>query len=292
MEPDDNQSMWTAEFKVGLMTISALLVLMFAILFVKNFNLTPGGYKVIVTFNFLGDLKPNAPVKYAGGIDVGKVDDIRMHEGKAACELLITLKDFKLRKDSIVTIYTAGMLGSKYVQVAADLGKGEELKPGEVLAGLDSNNLDQTLSRLGDVMEAFEYMMGDPKAKENFLHSFENMNKATDNLLALSVSSRAHIDKILADLSRSSGNADKVIQSAERVSKSLEDLTASLNKKDISQSMKNLNATLKVMNELSTDIQNGKGTLGVLLKDEKTAEDIRRLVAELKAHPWKLLWKQ
>jgi phospholipid/cholesterol/gamma-HCH transport system substrate-binding protein len=274
------------------MTISALLVLMFAILFVKNFNLTSGGYKVIVTFNFLGDLKPNAPVKYAGGIDVGKVNDIRMHEGKAACELLITLKDFKLRKDSIVTIYTAGMLGSKYVQVAADLGKGEELQPGDVLVGLDSNNLDQTLSRLGDVMEAFQYMMGDPKAKENFLHSFENMNKATDNLLSLSVSSRAHIDKILVDLSRSSGRADAVIQSAERVSKSLEDLTASLNKKDVSQSMKNLNATLKVMNELSTDIQNGKGTLGVLLKDEKTADDIRRLVAELKAHPWKLLWKQ
>jgi phospholipid/cholesterol/gamma-HCH transport system substrate-binding protein len=135
-------------------------------------------------------------------------------------------------------------------------------------------------------------MMGDPKAKENFLHSFENMSKATDNLLALSVSSRAHIEKILADLARSSGNADKVIQSAERVSKSLEDLTTSLNKKDISQSIKNLNATLKVMSELSTDIQNGKGTLGVLLKDEKTAEDIQRLVAELKAHPWKLLWKQ
>jgi phospholipid/cholesterol/gamma-HCH transport system substrate-binding protein len=292
MEKDDNQSMLTAEFKVGLMTISALLLLMFAIFFVRNFSLSSGGYKVIVTFNFLGDLRPNAPVKYAGGIDVGKVEYIRMHEGKAACELLITLKDFKLRKDSIVTIYTAGMLGSKYVQVAADLGKGEELQPGDVLVGLDSNNLDQTLSRLGDVMEAFQYMTGDPTAKENFLHSFENMNKATDNLLALSVSSRAHIEKILSDLVRSSGKADQVMRSAERVSKSLEGLTESLNKKDIEQSMKNLSATLKVMNELSSDIQKGKGTLGVLLKDEKTADDIRKLVAELKAHPWKLLWKQ
>ena len=142
MEQDDNQSIWAAEFKVGLMTVTALLVLMVAILFVKNFNLSSGGYKVSVTFNFLGDLRPDAPVKYAGGIEVGKVQDIRIQDGKAVCELLITLKDFKLRKDSIVTIYTAGMLGSKYVQIAADLGKGEELKPGEVLAGLDSNNLE------------------------------------------------------------------------------------------------------------------------------------------------------
>ena len=148
------------------------------------------------------------------------------------------------------------------------------------------------MSRLGDVMEAFENMMGDPKAKENFLHSFENMNKATDNLLALSVTSRAHIEKILTDLSRSSGKADDVMKSAEKVSKSLEDLTAALNKKDISQSMKNLNSTLAVMNEVATDIHNGKGTLGVLLKDKQTADDIKRLVEELKAHPWKLLWKQ
>ena len=111
MESGDNQSMWTAEFKVGFMTISALLVLMFAILFVKNFSFSPSGYTVTVTFNFLGDLRPDAPVKYAGGIDVGKVNDIRIREGKAVCDLLITMKDFKLRKDSIVTIYTAGMLG-------------------------------------------------------------------------------------------------------------------------------------------------------------------------------------
>jgi phospholipid/cholesterol/gamma-HCH transport system substrate-binding protein len=80
--------------------------------------------------------------------------------------------------------------------------------------------------------------------------------------------------------------------SAQKISKNLEDLTNALNKQEITESVKDLNNTLKVMNEVADDIHNGKGALGVLLKDEKMGDDIKTLVEELKAHPWKLLWKQ
>ncbi|HJT23798.1 MAG TPA: hypothetical protein VJ873_04440, partial [bacterium] len=135
-------------------------------------------------------------------------------------------------------------------------------------------------------------MMGDPKAKENFLHSFNNMNKATDQLLQLTIQSRAKVDKIVDELSRSSAQTPEIMASAQKISKNLVDLTNALNKQQITQSVKDLNNTLKVMNEVADDIHNGKGALGVLLKDEQVATDLKGLVEELKAHPWKLLWKQ
>ena len=46
------------------------------------------------------------------------------------------------------------------------------------------------------------------------------------------------------------------------------------------------------MNELTQDVHNGKGTIGALLKDDQMADDVKSLVEELKAHPWKLLWKK
>jgi phospholipid/cholesterol/gamma-HCH transport system substrate-binding protein len=46
------------------------------------------------------------------------------------------------------------------------------------------------------------------------------------------------------------------------------------------------------MNEVANDIHDGKGALGVLMKDEQMGQDIKDLVEELKAHPWKLLWKK
>jgi phospholipid/cholesterol/gamma-HCH transport system substrate-binding protein len=280
------------EFKVGFMTIMAFVILMVSVLFVNNFNFRGGGNIYTASFNFLGDLKSGAPVMYAGGINVGQVRDIRLLNGKAAVDILITQPDFKLKNDSKVAIYSTSLLGTKYVQIDADLGTGDELKSGDILEGHDANNLDQTFSQLGDVMEAFEKMMGDPAAKESFLHSFENMNKATDNLLALSVSSREKIDQMLADLSKSSASVPDLVATAERVSKNLDGLIGALNKKDITETMKDMQETMKNMKELTDDVNSGKGAVGVLLKDDQMADDIKSLVEELKAHPWKLLWKK
>jgi phospholipid/cholesterol/gamma-HCH transport system substrate-binding protein len=280
------------EFKVGLMVVSAGLALMVAILFVNNFHLAASGYTARVKFNFLGDLKTNAPVEYAGGIKVGEVEDIHIADGQAEVDLRITEPNFQLRNDSQVAIYSAGLLGSRYVQIAADLGNGEPLGKGDVLLGKDANNLDKTFSQLGDVLETFEHMMGDPKAKENFLKTFENMNKITENLLALSETSRQKVEKILDSLQDSSGKADEIINSVQSVAKSLDSLSTSLDKKQVQESVKNLNSTLKVMNQLAQNIQNGQGTLGLLISDQKTADDLRDMVEDLKAHPWRLLWKK
>jgi phospholipid/cholesterol/gamma-HCH transport system substrate-binding protein len=280
------------EFKVGLMTIFSLSILMVSILFINNFHIGGSGRVYTVTFGFLGDLKVGSPVKYAGGIEVGQVQDIRFDNGKAAVDLVITNPQLHLRKDSMVAIYSTSLLGTKYVQVGSDLGSQPELQPGDKLEGKDSNNLDLTFSEIGDVMESFEKMMGDPKAKENFLHSFDNMNKATDQLLVMTIQSRSKVEKMIDTLSQSSGNVTQIVASAQKVSQNLANLTGALNKQQITQSMKDLNNTLQVMNEVANDSHQGKGAIGVLLKDEQMANDVKGLVEELKAHPWKLLWKQ
>jgi phospholipid/cholesterol/gamma-HCH transport system substrate-binding protein len=280
------------EFKVGLMTIAALLIFIVSILFVNHFNFKGGGRVYTAAFNFLGDLKVNSPVRYAGSIEVGRVKNIRFYNGKAAVDLLITQPDFKLKTDSKVDIYSTSLLGTKYVEIEADLGTGDDLKSDDVIVGRDSNNLDQTFSQLGDVMETFEKMMGDPKSQENILRTFDNMNQATANMLALSISSREKIDKMLNDLSKSSAAAPELMASAQRLSKNLDGLIGSLNKKDVTETMKNMKETMKTMNELTQNIHDGKGAVGVLLTDDQMGDDIKSLVEELKAHPWKLLWKK
>jgi phospholipid/cholesterol/gamma-HCH transport system substrate-binding protein len=280
------------EFKVGFMTIMAFVILIVSVLFVNNFNFKGRGSIYTATFNFLGDLKTGAPVKYAGGINVGQVKDIRLLNGKAAVDILITQPDFKLKTDSKVDIYSTSLLGTKYVEIEADLGTGDELKPEDIIVGRDSNNLDQTFSQLGDVMETFEKMMGDPKSQQNILRTFDNMNQATANMLALSISSREKIDKMLDDLSKSSAAAPELMASAQKLSANLNGLIGALNKKDVTETLKNMKETMKTMNELTRNIHDGKGAVGVLLTDDQMGYDIKALVEELKAHPWKLLWKK
>ncbi len=280
------------EFKVGAMTLAALFVLTFAVLFLSNFSFSPSSYVVTADFNFLGGLKVNAPVRYAGGIDVGRVKAIRPDNGKAAVDMLITQKDFKLRTDSLVALYGDGLLGSRYVEIDSNLGTGDELKSGEILEGKDANNLDKTFSQLGDVMETFEQMMGDPKSKASILSAFDNLNKTSAALLSLTDTSRDKITTILSNLSNSSGQVNKIVNSVSSISTSLATLSSTLDKKDINTSIKNLNSTLITVNQLAQDVHGGKGAIGVLLEDPQTADDLKGLVEELKAHPWKLLWKK
>ena len=104
--------------------------------------------------------------------------------------------------------------------------------------------------------------------------------------------SRDKISTILSNLSNSSGQVGKIVNSVSSISTSLATLSSTLDKKDINTSIKNLNSTLITVNQLAQDVHSGKGAIGVLLEDPQTAEDLKGLVEELKAHPWKLLWKK
>jgi phospholipid/cholesterol/gamma-HCH transport system substrate-binding protein len=43
--------------------------------------------------------------------------------------------------------------------------------------------------------------------------------------------------------------------------------------------------------KILTEIDQGKGSIGGLLKDPKLYQDVKDLVSELKKHPWRILWK-
>lgn len=283
---------WTPELRVGVATSAALLVLMVSLLFVANVSLPGSGYRVTATFTYLGDLRVNAPVKYAGGIPVGKVEKIRVLDGKAAVDLLITQKDFRLRKDSYVVIYTEGMLGSKYVAIGTDLGHGEFLKPHEVIEGTDPTNLDESLITFGRLMATLNDVLGTPEAKSSIARSFSNMADTTENLAQATRDARIQINHILTDLSKSGQDVQTVTHSVQSLAKNIDELTRTLDKKDLNEAIRNLNLTMQSLQEVAKTVNAGQGAAGVLLKDEKVAKDVRDLVEDLRQHPWKLLWKK
>lgn len=283
---------WTPELKVGVATSAAVLVLMVSLLFIADVRWPGSGYRVTATFTYLGDLRENAPVKYAGGIPVGKVERIRPLDGKAAVDLLITRKGFRLRKDSYVVIYTAGFLGEKYVAIGSDLGTGEELKPGDVIEGTDPTNLDEALITFGRLMATLNDVLGTPEAKQSVQRSFKNVADTTEELARATRDARVRITKILDDLSKSGQDVRTITQSVQSLARNMDELTRTLDKKDLNEAIRNLNLTLKSLNEVAQNVNAGQGAAGVLLKDDQVAKDLRDLITDLKAHPWKLLWKK
>ena len=106
------------ELTVGafiLMGLACVLVLAFAS---TNSADRLGGdtYNVTARFANTGELKPRAPVKIAG-VKVGEVSSLVLDPGKfeAIATLRLSRSAGELPSDSSAAIYTAGLLGERYI---------------------------------------------------------------------------------------------------------------------------------------------------------------------------------
>ena len=60
---------------------------------------------------------------------------------------------------------------------------------------------------------------------------------------------------------------------------------------DLSESVADLKDTMASAKIVMARLRDGEGTVGRLLKEDKIAKDLEAFVADIKAHPWKLLKK-
>lgn len=59
----------------------------------------------------------------------------------------------------------------------------------------------------------------------------------------------------------------------------------------IGTTLKNLSSMTTSLDEIIYNMKDGKGTIGRLLYDERLYDDLQGLTADLKANPWKLLYR-
>jgi phospholipid/cholesterol/gamma-HCH transport system substrate-binding protein len=104
------------EIAVGIFIIVGLLCLAYISIKLGNVNLSGKNYySVKAIFSTVKGLKDNTVVEISG-VEIGKVDSIRLDNYEAVTTLLIR-KGIKLQEDAIASIRTKGLLGEKYVEI-------------------------------------------------------------------------------------------------------------------------------------------------------------------------------
>ena len=114
------------EIAVGIFIIVGLLCLAYVSIKLGNVSLSGKNYySVKAIFSTVKGLRNNTVVEISG-VEVGKVDSIRLDNYEAVTTLLIR-KDIELQEDAIASIRTKGLLGEKYVEITP--GGSDELIP-------------------------------------------------------------------------------------------------------------------------------------------------------------------
>lgn len=141
------------EILVGLFIAAGLAALFMLAMKVSNLNVysDDSGYEITANFEDISGLKVKSPVTMAG-VRIGRVSEINFDASRfeAIVKIRIESKYDTLPKDTSASIYTAGLLGEKYIGLEPG-GDEENLKNNDKLKLTQSSLvLEKLISRFVD----------------------------------------------------------------------------------------------------------------------------------------------
>jgi phospholipid/cholesterol/gamma-HCH transport system substrate-binding protein len=253
----------TTEFKVGIVVLVGIILLFYMSFRIGKFgSLTEGaGYSVVVHFKNIAGLDTKSPVEIAG-VQVGKVNKISLDGAMAKTTLL--LKDgVKIPIDSAVSIKSFGILGDKYIDIITGKSSiyaknGDELKNVVFYADYDQifQNVSVAAKNIGDTVEQFKGIVTE-KEKQNLRASVENIEVASGQFRDMLAENKGNVNHIVTNVAEASRRLGPIADKAD--------------------------ATLTQINTIVGDVEEGKGTLGKLAKDDALYNDAKDVVATLKS---------
>ena len=141
------------EILVGLFIAAGLAALFMLAMKASNLNIysNDAGYEITANFEDVSGLKVKSPVTMSG-VRIGRVSDIEFDSQRfeAVVKIRIESQYKTLPKDTSASIYTAGLLGEKYIGLEAG-GDEKNLEQGDKLILTQSALvLEKLISRFVD----------------------------------------------------------------------------------------------------------------------------------------------
>jgi phospholipid/cholesterol/gamma-HCH transport system substrate-binding protein len=257
--PSQKQLKWS-QLKVGITVIVAGLTLGFLLFLMSG---TAGLFTPRITLRSYFDnaegLRDGAPVRLAG-VDIGNVTSIKIVPDKDK-----RLTPYALRRDSVTSLSTAGVLGETYLDIESGQAVGNPAQDGDTLPTQVHPDFNQVV-----------------RASQSTLENMDALLKRADRILAFAESGKGSLGKLIYDptlynrLSDTVADLQKIV---EQVASGQGSLGALISRNDAYDKFL---ATLDKMNGVIDDIQAGKGTAGKFVKDPALYDNANDTIANIK----------
>jgi phospholipid/cholesterol/gamma-HCH transport system substrate-binding protein len=264
----------------------------------KGKNLFDNSNKLFVVYENVAGLAPSAPVTL-NGLTIGKVNSISINpDGKLLVELHITT-DFPISKSSIAEIYDSGLVGGRQIAIKPNLldknytVSGDYLQASSKLGLTDAlaQQLEPLQAKIQELLENADVLFTnvndilDTQTRQNLKSSIASLNAT---LSEFSVASK-NVNELLAD---NKSHLNNTLKNVDKVSGNFATISDSLAKANLGQTVKNLEKTLAKVDKIMAELEQGKGTMGKLIKDEtiytnfsKTSKELELLLQDVRLHP-------
>lgn len=281
----------TQEAKVGAFMLVALATLAVFIIKIEEIPLgaKAGRQRVLAEFPSVAGLDEKSPVRIAG-VRVGLVERIEL-AGSRARVLLSLDPQVRLHQGAWAEVTSLGLLGDKYVELYPGPADAPTLPPGTVLSGQSPVPFDQVLKTASDigadvkeVTASLRRSLGGEEGTAKLNEILENIRQLTAEVKELVEANRANVDATLANFRDFSATLrDELPRLAEKLNRLADQVEAVVaeNRGHVSHTLanlKDLSARLRVsadnLNAITKKIAKGEGTLGKLVNDEETVDNL------------------
>lgn len=255
----------TLETRLGLFFALALVCAVVILEMIGAADFFRRGNHITATFNTVQDLKKGDLVKMAG-VQIGRVESITLENGKAKVALKINPK-YEIKTDAKAYIKFTGLMGQYFVSVEGGTAAAPPIQTGSLQTG-EQPDLAVLMAKLEGVAGGIE----------SLTKSF-----STDNLSTLLGPLTDFVNKNTGPLTATIGNlrivSDNLVAGKGTVGRLLMDdafynsaYTTVTNLQTATADLKGLttqaDSFLTQTRSILTEIQEGRGTLGRLAKDE------------------------
>jgi phospholipid/cholesterol/gamma-HCH transport system substrate-binding protein len=308
----------TKEFRVGIVFVIASAILIWGLMYLKGMELFKHKVIIYAVYDRVNGLVPANNVAISG-MKVGQVKDLyfsRKQPGKIIAELYIS-ESYPIPVNSIARINNSdNLIGGKYVEIV--LGDSKQiLKDRDTLKSFIEASLGEELNQqLIPLKNKTERLLGsidtvatliqevlNKETRDNLAASIQHIKEVLNNLShttyyldTLVGSQRNHLANIIGNIESISLNLKNNNQKISTILTNFSELSDSIAKARIPATLASVNKAIQDIDYAVNKINNGKGTLGLLLNDdklyketEKAARDLNLLLEDIKANPKRYL---
>lgn len=280
-----------SNLQLGSFVVIGLLFLITALYLIgSNRNLFNKTFEVSATFYNVNGLTKGNNVRFSG-IDVGTINGVEITSDTSVRVRMIIetrVRQF-IKKTSIATVGTDGLMGNKLVNISnLPMASGEIIEEGDVLATMKPVETDEMLRTLEQTNKnLFQITMNLKKITQKVENSNSLWSLLTDSTMAenvkLSVSSIRTTTKNTEAFTRDLGNVLTDLKRGKGVVGALLYDTLSTAKmktgiQQLQQASDNAFQVSKDMKLLTEKIKVGEGAAGLLLTDTAFAGDLKKSI--------------
>ena len=283
--------------KLGIFILSGILLMVITLFLIgKNQHLIGSHYTLRTHLRNVSGLRVGNNVRYAG-IEVGTVKTIAIINDTTVEVTMLINKEMKtvIRKNAVASLGADGLMGNKVVNIVPVEGGTELAADNNLLASQKSVEFDDILRTLASTGENINVISSDLKITVARINNSKGIWKLlSDSGLAVSLKKTTH------NLERATHNADMITRDVQGMISDVrsgrgpvgtliadtamaESLRSSVFQlQTVSSNANKLAVDLdRMAQSLNEDIQDGNGTVNLVLSDTALAGNIRRTIVNV-----------